>query len=148
MAILYMMIGIPGSGKSTYAKNNIREAKIISTDAIREELYGDSNIQGDGYRIFSIAFDRMYNLLNKGENVVFDAMNLKRRDRKNVMKKAPEGTKFIAVFLDTPLDESVKRNNKRSRNVPEDIISDKQKRLQPPHIEEGFSEIIRIKDGQ
>lgn len=144
MATLYIMIGIPGSGKSTYAKNNICNAKIVNTDAIRKELYGDSNIQGDGYRVFSIALNRIHNILNNGDNVVFDAMNLKRADRKRVMKKTPEGTEFVAVFMNTPLEESINRNNKRERHVPEDIIESKFLRLQPPSYNEGYIKIIEV----
>ena len=42
-----MMVGLPGSGKSTYAKELAERtnAKICSSDAIREELTGDISIQ-------------------------------------------------------------------------------------------------------
>ena len=38
MPTLYIMIGIPGSGKTTYAKKNLHEAVYIGTDAIRKKL--------------------------------------------------------------------------------------------------------------
>lgn len=40
-----MMVGLPGSGKSTYAKElaDRTNAKLCSSDAIREELTGDIN---------------------------------------------------------------------------------------------------------
>ena len=40
MATLYIMIGIPGAGKTTYAKNSISHAEYIGADALRKELYG------------------------------------------------------------------------------------------------------------
>ena len=45
MADFYMYIGLPGSGKSTIAVAQ-KGATIISSDAIRGELYGDENILG------------------------------------------------------------------------------------------------------
>ena len=47
MTTLYMMVGLPASGKSTYAKLLAEEVDgiIVSSDAIRKEWYGDENIQ-------------------------------------------------------------------------------------------------------
>ena len=46
-----MLVGIAGSGKSTYANYFVQRHKlvgeeitILSSDAIREEIYGDENI--------------------------------------------------------------------------------------------------------
>ena len=45
---LYVMVGLPGSGKSTYAQHlaHFKNIKIVSTNAIREQLYKDATIQG------------------------------------------------------------------------------------------------------
>ena len=45
----YVMVGAPGSGKSTYAAKLAKEhnAIIISGDDIRAELYGSADIQGN-----------------------------------------------------------------------------------------------------
>ena len=44
----HMFIGIPASGKSTLAQKIAPtiNAEILSTDKIREELYGDETVQG------------------------------------------------------------------------------------------------------
>ena len=45
MPVLYIPIGVPGSGKSTYYKNNFNEDEtvLISSDAIRKEVFGNEN---------------------------------------------------------------------------------------------------------
>ena len=48
--ICHCLIGLPGSGKSTFARQWVEydpNCIIISTDTIRAELFGDETIQGD-----------------------------------------------------------------------------------------------------
>ena len=49
MTKLILLIGLPGSGKSTLAKQLLAECpqmQLISTDAIRGQLFGSEAIQG------------------------------------------------------------------------------------------------------
>ena len=54
MPTLTLMIGCPGSGKSTIAKKMAQNtgAVIVSTDAIRGELFGDENCQMNPRLVF------------------------------------------------------------------------------------------------
>ena len=72
------MIGLSGSGKSTVAEEYAKkyDAKIISSDKIREELYGDENIQGDPNDVFRIVHERIFDLLKSGFSIIYDATNL------------------------------------------------------------------------
>jgi predicted kinase len=48
--ICQFLIGLPGSGKSTFAcklQEMIPNAVIVSSDTARKKLYGDESIQGD-----------------------------------------------------------------------------------------------------
>ncbi len=58
---LYMMIGLPASGKSTIAKEIAEKenAVIISTDDLRQELLNDVNSQADNNLIFKEAEKRL-----------------------------------------------------------------------------------------
>ena len=54
-----ILIGIPASGKSTFAKNFVfshKDYKIVSTDDIRGKLFGNPSIQGNPKMIFAIAY--------------------------------------------------------------------------------------------
>ncbi|MEH2004128.1 AAA family ATPase, partial [Nostoc sp.] len=49
MTKLILLIGLPGSGKSTLAKQLLAECpqmSLISTDAIRGQLFGSQAVQG------------------------------------------------------------------------------------------------------
>lgn len=56
-----MMIGVFGSGKSTVAAEIAKEtgAEIVSSDAIRGEIYGDENCQANPARVFEIVHQRV-----------------------------------------------------------------------------------------
>ena len=50
MTNFYMLVGLPGSGKSTIVKKMIEKnpnIKVFSSDSLRKELWGDENKQGD-----------------------------------------------------------------------------------------------------
>ena len=137
---LYTMVGIPGSGKSTIA-NQIPNAIIISSDAIRKELYGAEEIQGNGKQVFDLVYKRIGEELAKGHDVVFDATNLTPKARNAVFRFTAE---HIAVFVNTPLDVCLKRNAARERKVPEKVIYRMYHNLTCPNKIEGFSKIITI----
>lgn len=137
---LYILIGLPGSGKSTYAKRHT-ECTVINPDRIRKELYGSEECQEDGRRVFGIAFYRLRKAISENKDVIFDATNITRWSRKQFFKFNAE---VIAVFFNTDKEECKKRNAARSRIVPEQVIDNMASRLEIPLLEEGFSEIIII----
>lgn len=82
--IFTMLCGLPGSGKSTYAKKLSQETKSIvcSSDAIREELCGDENLQENNEDVFKILHKRIKENLKIGNNVVYDATNINSKRRR------------------------------------------------------------------
>ena len=56
--IFTMMVGLPGSGKSTYAEklSKERSAIICSSDKVREDLYGDENSQSNNDEVFKLLY--------------------------------------------------------------------------------------------
>lgn len=90
MATLYIMVGPPGSGKSTKAKEIANEtgAVITSLDSLREEIAGSRKNWYSNPDIFNNAMSRnIANIQNamvewhlkNGESVIVDNMNLKSR---------------------------------------------------------------------
>jgi predicted kinase len=134
------MVGIPGSGKSTIA-NQIPNAVVISSDAIRKELYGAEEIQGEGKQVFTLVYKRIGEELAKGHDVVFDATNLTPKARSAVFRFSAE---HIAIFVSTSLDDCLKRNAARKRKVPEEVIYRMYNNLIYPRRAEGFKTIITI----
>lgn len=147
MSKVFIMTGVPGAGKSTIAEKICNEENAIwlSSDKMRLKLFQDETYQGNNAFVFVVLNKELIRNVKNGKNVVYDAMNLKARDRKNIMKllakEGIEGVEFISCFVNTPLEKCIERDSKRGRVVGEDVIRDKYKNLVPPTMEEGFSEI-------
>jgi predicted kinase len=140
MAKLYTMVGVPGSGKSTIAKQ-IPNTVIVSSDSIRKELYGAEEIQGDGKQVFDLVYKRIGEELAKGNDVVFDATNRTPAARKAVFRFNAE---HIAIYVSTSLDDCLKRNAARERKVPEEVIYRMYNNIIFPRRAEGFRTVITI----
>ena len=138
---LIIMCGIPASGKSTVAK--LFNSNIVSTDSIREELYGDESIQGNGREVFSLAYSRIRNYLSLGENVVFDATNIRKKDRKKVIDIGKEYNcdNIIICYCSTPLEIVLERNANRERKVPVQVIKRMFTNFEEPSYAEGVNYI-------
>lgn len=135
---LYTMVGLPGSGKSTFTESH-KECVIVSTDAIREELLGSAECQENGRMIFNVAFQRIGKALAEGKDVIFDATNVTRKARKSVFRFDAE---HIAVYMSTDCEECKRRNAKRDRKVPNEVIDRMASRLTVPTVEEGFKKVL------
>lgn len=121
---LYVLIGISGSGKSTYAEKLqlSRNIAVVSTDSIREEMLGSEANQSDGAEIFRCAYSRINRHLSLGQDIVFDATNTTTYGRNQLLDSIKEPCKKVAVLVMTPLDVALARNLERSRTVPESVI--------------------------
>ena len=121
MPKLYVMIGISGCGKSTYSEK--MSAVVVSSDQIRRELFGDENTQGSPEKVFAIAHKRVRELLEKGNDVIFDATNVSSFARKTLLDavKGIECEKIGVVFNVEP-EEAICRQENRERKVPEFVI--------------------------
>ena len=137
---LYTLVGLPACGKSTYCMNH-NDCVIVSTDAIRKELYGDESVQINNADVYHIAHDRIALALASGKNVIFDATNINKKARKRVLK---HNAHHVAVCFLTSVDKCKEQNAMRSRHVPESVIDDYNKRMTVPTKAEGFDEVLFV----
>lgn len=134
------MIGPAGSGKSTHAKQLVDKglaSSIVSTDAIRQELYGSENEQSGGGQVFDLAEKRIREALGRQENVVIDATNLNRKSRARFVKAAKDNNASVhAMCVDISEKSAKAQNQMRDRKVPEWVIEDQFKKLSFPDKDE------------
>ena len=144
---LIVMVGISGSGKSTFA-NGLKtslNATVVETDGIRAELFGDANDQSQGSRVFAIAKKRVAELLDQGKNTVIDATSLTRRDRKDWINMARgHAASPEAYVVKTDLATAKQRNAMRPRQVPEFVIDRQFGKFTIPTKDEGFDKITIV----
>lgn len=145
--ILAVMVGISGSGKSTYA-NGLKtslNAQLVETDAIRQEITGNAEDQSQNRRVFDIAKKRVNDYLAQGKNTIIDATSLTIGERKDWIDIAKSNNAEVrAYFVDTPVSVCKSQNNKRTRKVPEWVIDKQASKLYAPTKIEGFDSVTVI----
>jgi predicted kinase len=152
---LTVLIGAPGSGKSTHAARRAELGEtVISSDAIRAE-HGDVNDQTRNDEVFAEIHARVSAGLMAGRRIVVDATNTKPTERAALLAIAAEtGTEWtLAVVIQTPLAVCLARNAARDRHVPEGFIHEAHARVDRlDHADlftEGFTHVQFLdKDGQ
>ena len=144
MAKVYVMCGLPGSGKTTIAHQIAADldAVVISSDSIREELYGDESVQGQPSVVFDALYSRAHAVIDDNLSVILDATNIKKRDRARVFQEFPDN-EIAAFVINTPVEVCKQRNGERERVVPEYVIDRMAKSFEVPTREEGFVKIYQ-----
>lgn len=146
MAKLYILCGLPGSGKSYVADDLQRKtgAVLISTDRIRLQLFGDESSQEDNCKVFGTAYRRIYSAGRKGRDVIFDATNLTRNTRLELIQKF-RGMDAVIVYCDTPYEVCCERNHCRQRVVPDSVMERMHVNWEPPTEAEAKVIVIKYK---
>lgn len=144
MTKMFMMIGLPASGKSALAEkfSKSEDAEIVSSDNIRKEIYGDENIQGDNNKVFRILQERIINGLKNNKSMIYDATNISYKTRMAFLQRLNKlDVEKIAVMVATPYEECLIRNEQRERKVPEEVIKRMYYNFYVPQYFEGFGDI-------
>lgn len=141
---LTLLVGPPGVGKTTYAHKYIEEhvnTIHLSSDSIRKELWGDEAIQGDNNEVFSLMQTRAIDALNNGQNVIYDATNMTRKDRSYIISLCPSFVQIKAHIVWAPIETCIARDMARERTVGKEVVDKMLKRFQPVWFDEGIGEI-------
>ena len=143
--ILWVMVGLSGSGKSTIAKkiaNDNPNTVIVSSDNIREEITGDYEDQKHNEEVFKVFHDRIRKNLENKKNVIVDATNLTIKSRRAILSKV-NGLNInkICVIIPKPFEKCKEDNLHREHPVPEEVLDKQIRRFQISFMEEGWDEI-------
>lgn len=125
---IILMVGYPGSGKSTWANKNLPNYTILRGDDLKSTP-----------RILKAAKEPIENK----KSVVIDATNSTVEKRAEYIEFANKHNLPIrCVHINTSYDESLARNNLRENPVPKIVFNVYRKRFVQPTIGEGFADVI------
>ena len=144
------LIGVTGSGKTTFAKRFFKETEVLSSDYFRGLISDDENNQ----LVTAQAFDTLYYVANKrlelGLLTVIDATNVQKDARASVLRLAKEqNCHAVAIVLDLPEQLCRERNEKRpDRNFGGHVITRQAQQLRRSlrHLQkDGFRYVYTLK---
>lgn len=143
-----MFVGLPASGKSTYAEElKGRGYHIHSSDVIREELTGDVNAQDKNTDVFTVLHKRVKDDLGNGISCVYDATNMSMKRRKAFLDEIKKyGCRKKCVLFVIPVEVCKERNANRERKVPDEVFDKMIKQFNVPMRYEGWDEIEVVVD--
>ena len=152
MPKMWMLIGVPGSGKSTYRATLPTDVTVLSTDDRIEAIatgtgktYNDvfrdniAQAEKDMYQAAMQAFAR-------GDDVIWDQTNLTKKTRAKKLIMVPDEYEKIGVYFPTPAADELKRrlDSRRGKTIPANILMGMVSQLQPPTEDEGFNRVIDL----
>ena len=150
MAKCYQLIGVPGSGKSTWVKNRdwAKDCVVVSTDEFVEDYAKEC---GSTYNeVFEDYMPTAVKLLTEkverareaGKDIIWDQTSVNFKSRKKKFNMLPDYY-HVAVVFKTPEAEELKRrlNSRPGKNIPDQVIKSMIDSLDIPSEDEGFKEI-------
>ncbi len=132
MKEIILMVGIPASGKSTFANLYFANShSILSLDNLKTRYQEKQRIN---------------QAITLNENIVIDNTNVSISEREQYILLARKHNYKVKCYFFIPnVEESLIRNKNPDRTeVPQVAIFDKLKKLQRPQFVEGFDEIHQV----
>lgn len=153
MPVAYILVGIPASGKSTWAETqrNLVDCDYISSDKFIEKHAAANGItysEAFGEAIKSSISDMLDELdvsVNASRDIIWDQTSTTVVSRIKKLRLLP-GYQKIAVVFKTPDEEELQRrlDSRKGKSIPENVIKDMIANFEMPTKDEGFDEIIVV----
>ena len=150
MSWLIYITGLPGSGKSTIAKNLLEllasekiEAVYLRLDEIRKEIVSEPQYtEEERERVYQGYAKRGLELIREGKNVILDATTHRKKWRDLVRAQAEN---FLEVYIKCDLNTCVKRESERKEGlVMADIYRKALERKRTGKDFPGLGEVIGV----
>jgi predicted kinase len=136
MAEAVILVGLQGSGKTTWFRENFAQTHVHVSRDIQKTAAAEAALIAD--------------CLRKRSSFVIDDTNATRQARAPFIRGAKAaGYRVIACFFDVPVRTAIGRNNHRKdkRPIPVPAILKTAKQIEKPAIEEGFDEVRMVAEG-
>ena len=156
MPRLYMLVGVPGSGKSTWIRSRNHDAVIASTDdhieaaAAAQGLTYDDVFESEIKAATAALRETVKQAVRDKRDIIWDQTNLTAKSRRGKLGQVPKHYERIALYFPTPDGEELARRlaSRAGKTIPAHVMASMIASLEPPGPSEGFDEIYQVPNAQ
>lgn len=152
---IIILVGAPGSGKSTYLdKLKLDGVLILNDDNLRESIFGFERTYDIRQKLYVLYIEILNEALNNKifnkvflDSTFFNTKEMRANLFKEISKNGISDFKINVIYKKTKLEHCIIRNKKRAPNriVEEDKLIALYERLEPPSLSEKYiSNIIEL----
>lgn len=152
MPEVVMLIGLPGSGKTTYSKekwpNHVRVSSDDMIDAIAKNLGKTYNDVFQDYikEAQKSAFDSFKHLISTDANVVIDRTNMSQKSRAQYLALIPNHYSKVACYVVCSNEDEHQRRltSREGKVIPDYVLKNMRNSFQDVVPSEGFQQYLKI----
>jgi tRNA uridine 5-carbamoylmethylation protein Kti12 len=156
---VYIMVGLPGSGKSTLVDNVLRDVServfVYSTDKLIEEW---ATAQGWTYDFAFSKYikkataemnSRLRSAIETDQDVIWDQTNMGARKRQTILSNFPKHYRRECRVIEPPIGDSQiedwlwRLKNRPGKTIPDHIIESMRDSYVEPALSEGFDRVVK-----
>lgn len=152
----YILVGIPGSGKTTWistAPVDWATTVVASTDDYVDQ---QAKRMGKSYsEIFKEVMPAAVNYMaktvveavQKNLDIIWDQTSTTKHTRAKKLRMLPNNYEVIAVVFPTPEKKELDRrlDSRPGKTIPSEVVNDMISRWEEPSVIEGFDDIIYVR---
>lgn len=151
------MVGVPGSGKSTWTEKFIASSNenfvVVSSDAVLDAIAKEKGLTySDVHRDYigmatGKAKQTFRDAIAEGASIIYDQTNVSKKKRRGIIQQTPKAYRKFAVVFNTE-DKEVERRlilreQATGKRIPKAVLEDMYSRWETPTKDEGFDEVIK-----
>lgn len=153
---IYMLVGAPASGKSTWRAKHLatapRPTVVISSDDYIDEIarelnttYSDAFRKADMKEITRVLNNQFDEAVKRGDDIILDRTNMSKKSRNKYLCRVPKTYRKVAVVFNVGRELLDRRLADRAaatgKHIPKEVVDDMIKSYEEPSCGE-FDEVI------